>query len=136
MSDGLPRFEVSARRGLDAAYKQYGRPCTYLPPNGAEGVSIDAAIFAVSDVEENLEGASVEAAMRNYTLRVRTWLIPNGVSLKIGGVFTLSAPFYGHTFFKVSEAPRAYQRGGRQTILQITPVEDPALPSPPGYSFG
>ena len=134
----MPKFYQYAHQAIDTAYKMFAHDCCYDAPGGGVHTRGQLGIFEIRDVEENLEGATIETDIRNYAVRFRNYLWPKHIPIQVGGIITLpnNDDFDGHTRFHIDETPRKYGRGGHQIILSVTPQIAPEKTAHPGYNFG
>lgn len=134
MTSSLNRRQTLALRSLDTIYAHFGLPLTVTLPDGTvlEG---QLAKVDIREVEEGLDGASIEMDVKGFTARFRRHKIPetvlaaNQYGFPSGTRFKFAAPFLGHTYFKVDALSQSYNRDGGQIIVQMTSTNAPAAPA-------
>ena len=85
-------------------------------------------IMRVSEAEEGVDGASVEARIKGYGCQIQTTDLTGLTGPFTGSRLELAddRTFDGHTAFDVDADPLSFGRGGHQRLLKLSAAPDVA----------
>lgn len=130
------RAEAARFRSLDSIFRVNGHAAT-LRLSGTQ-LTNQTVLMGVHEIEEDIQGSQIEAAMKGFRMRLRLHHLPDGLRPTLGDTVELVHPFEGHRHFHIDGAGRSFNRSGLQIIVSLSVADDPARRGsarPAGYDF-
>ena len=124
-----PRQRAAAR-ALDSVYRHFGLPAqlVLIAASGLVTVPVIAKL-RVSEAEESVDGAKIEAQVKGYACQIRTADLADVTVPYLRGRLELLA---GHSFdgfdaFAIGGEPRSLGRDGLQKLFKLSAAPDIAV---------